>query len=68
MATPGKPIWRASRAAIKAGIPPKWVNLSAFAHDETALIARCQRLTVEMHDWLSGRRGRDPVFEAPSAR
>jgi hypothetical protein len=59
----GKPIWRASRVAIKAGFTPKWVNLSAFAHDETALIARCLRLTVEMHDWLSGRRGRDPVFD-----
>ena len=59
----GKPIWRASRVAIKAEFTPKWVNLSVFAHDETALIARCQRLTVEMHDWLSGRRGRDPMFD-----
>ncbi|MGA8698068.1 MAG: integrase [Xanthobacteraceae bacterium] len=59
----GKPIWRASRAAIKAKFTPKWVNLSSFAHDETALVARCQRLTVEMHDWLSGRRGGGPVFD-----
>jgi len=59
----GKPIWRASRAAIKAGFAPKWVNLDYFANDEAALVARCQRLTAEMHDWLSGRRGRDPVFD-----
>jgi integrase len=59
----GKPIWRASRAAIKAGFAPKWANLSYFANDEASLVARCQRLTAEMHDWLSGRRGRDPVFD-----
>src|SRR5271166_1522695 len=59
----GKPIWRASRSAIKAGFTPKWVNLSYFANDESALIARCQRLTAEMNDWLSGRRGRDPMFD-----
>jgi hypothetical protein len=63
----GKPIWRASRAAIKAGFTPKWVNLSCFAQNEAALIARCQRLTAEMHDWLSGRRGRDPVFDGTVA-
>ena len=59
----GKPIWRASRPAIEAGFTPKWVNLACFANDETALIARCQRLTAEMHDWVSGKRGRDPVFD-----
>jgi hypothetical protein len=59
----GKPIWRASRSAIKVGFTPKWVNLSYFANDESALIARCQRLTAEMNDWLSGRRGRDPMFD-----
>jgi hypothetical protein len=63
----GKPIWRASRAAIKAGFAPKWVSLSCFVQDEAALIARCQRLTAEMHDWLSGRRGRDPVFDGTIA-
>jgi integrase len=60
---PDKPIWRASRAAIKDGFSPKWVNLRHLVNDETALVARCQRLTVEMHDWLSGRRGRDPTFD-----
>jgi hypothetical protein len=59
----GKPIWRASRPAIKAGFTPKWVNLACFANDESALFARCQRLTAEMHDWLSGRRGHGPAFD-----
>ena len=59
----GVPIWRATRAAIKAGFPTKRVNLTFFANDETALIARCQRLTAEMNDWLSGRRNIDPLFD-----
>ena len=33
----GKPIWRASRPAIKAGFKPKWVGLSCFAQDEAVL-------------------------------
>ena len=53
-----KPIWRASRAAIKAGFKPAWVNLTYFANDEAALIARCHRLTAEANEWLTGRRGR----------
>jgi integrase len=59
----GKPIWRASRPAIKAGFKPKWVSLSCFAQDEAALIARCHRLTAEMKDWLSGCTGRDATFD-----
>jgi integrase len=57
------PIWRATRAAIKAGFPTKRANLAFFANDEAALIARCHRLTAEMNDWLSGRRGTDPLFD-----
>jgi len=56
------PIWRATRAAIKTGFPTKRVNLSAFANDEAALLARCHRLTAEMNEWLSGRRNRDVTF------
>jgi integrase len=59
----GVPVWRASRAAVKDGFRPKRVNLSYFAKDEAALIARCHRLTAEMNDWLSGRRGHDPFFD-----
>jgi hypothetical protein len=58
----GVPIWRATRAAIKAGFPTKRANLRFFANDEAAMLARCHRLTAEMNEWLSGRRGRDPVF------
>jgi integrase len=59
----GKPIWRASRPAIKAGFKPAWVNLSYFANDEAALVARCYRLTAEANEWITGRRGRTPVFD-----
>jgi hypothetical protein len=37
--------------------------LAFFAHDEAALIARCHRLSGEMNEWLSGRRGYDPLFD-----
>ncbi len=59
----GVPIWRATRAAIKAGFPTKRVNLKCFAHDEAVLVARCHRLTAEQNDWLSGRRGYDAAFD-----
>jgi integrase len=59
----GKPIWRASRAATKAGFKPTWVNLSYFASNEPALIERCYRLSAEANEWLTGRRGRTPVFD-----
>ena len=63
----GKPIWRASRAAIKTGFKPAWVNLSYFANDEAALTARCHRLTAEANEWTTGRRGRTPVFDGTIA-
>lgn len=59
----GVPIWRATRAAIKAGFPTKRVNLKFFVDNQAALIARCHRLTAEQNEWLSGRRGRDPLFD-----
>jgi integrase len=58
-----KPIWRASRPAIKAGFKPAWVNLSYFANDEAALVARCYRLTAEANEWITGRRDRTPLFD-----
>ncbi len=57
------PIWRATRAAIKAGFPTRRVNLKCFAHDEAALHARCHRLTAEQNEWLDGRRSRDVIFD-----
>jgi hypothetical protein len=59
----GVPIWRATRAAIKAGFPTKRVNLKCFAHDAAALDARCHRLTAEQNEWLAGRRNRDIAFD-----
>jgi integrase len=59
----GVPIWRATRAAIKAGFPTKRANLKFFADNEAALVARCHRLTAEMNEWLSGRRDREAVFD-----
>jgi hypothetical protein len=59
----GKPIWRASRPAAKAGFRPKWVSLAYLADDEAALVARCHRLTAEMNEWLFGRTGRDATFD-----
>jgi hypothetical protein len=59
----GVPIWRASRAAVKDGFRPKRVNLSFFADDEAALVARCHRLTSEMNEWIFGLRGREPLFD-----
>jgi len=58
----GVPIWRATRAAIRAGFPTKRVNLKFFVDNEAALIARCHRLTAEQNEWLTGRRSRDPLF------
>lgn len=59
----GVPVWRATRAAIKAGFPTKRVNLKFFADNEAALVARCHRLTAEQNEWLSGRRSRDAIFD-----
>ena len=64
----GKPIWRASRAAIKAGFKPAWVNLAYFMHDEAALGARCHRLTAEANEWLAGRRVAQRCSTALSVR
>jgi hypothetical protein len=59
----GVPIWRATRAAVKAGFPTKRANLKFFAGNEAALVARCHRLTAEQNEWLDGRRSRDVVFD-----
>jgi hypothetical protein len=58
----GVPVWRATRAAIKAGFRPKRVNLKFFAANQAALFARCHRLTAEMKDWMSGGK-RDVQFD-----
>jgi len=57
------PIWRASKAAIKAGYPVKSANLAPFADDERMLLRRCQRLQAEMLEWMSGRHERPRIFD-----
>jgi hypothetical protein len=61
------PLWRATKAAIKASYPVKSVNLAPFTHDERLLLQRCQRLQAEMLDWLAGRRERPMVFDGTFA-
>jgi hypothetical protein len=59
----GKPIWRASKGAVKAGYPVKSVNLSLYKDDPAAIARRCDRLQIEMQSWLSGRRGNAMGFD-----
>jgi hypothetical protein len=61
------PMWRASKAAIKAGYPVKSVNLAPFANNERMLVQRCQRLQAEMLDWIAGRRERPMLFDGTFA-
>jgi hypothetical protein len=42
------PLWRASKAAVKAGYPVKSVHLEIYANDERLLRQRCERLQAEM--------------------
>lgn len=59
----GKPIWRATKAAVRQGYPVKSVNLSIYADDPAAIERRCERLQIEMNSWLSGRRGNVRTFD-----
>jgi hypothetical protein len=59
----GRPVWRATRAAIKAGYPVKSVNLSSLANDERLLIGRAQRLQAEMRQWLNGINKSEPYYD-----
>lgn len=61
------PIWRAAKAAVKAGYPVKSANLAPFAADERMLRKRCQRLQAEMIEWMSGRRERPMNFDGTFA-
>ncbi|WP_439398450.1 tyrosine-type recombinase/integrase [Bradyrhizobium sp. PMVTL-01] len=46
-------MWRATKAAVKAGYPVKTVNLAELAGNEIRLRQRCQRLQSEMREWLT---------------
>jgi len=64
----GKPMWRASKAAIRAGYPVKSANLSALADDPAALQRRCLRLQAEMREWIGGTTATAPAFNGTIAR
>lgn len=59
----GAPLWRASKAAIRAGYPVKSVNLAFAAAEPERLIGRCNRLQAEMLAWMSGRAAGAPEFD-----
>lgn len=48
-----RPMWRATKAAVKAGYPVKSVNLASLADDDRLLRDRCIKLQREMMEWLS---------------
>jgi hypothetical protein len=48
-----RPIWRATKAAVKAGYPVKSVNLASMADNDRLLRGRCIKLQLEMLEWLS---------------
>jgi len=49
----GRPMWRASKGAVKAGYPVKVVNLSIYANDPRLLQDRCIKLQKEMEEWVA---------------
>jgi hypothetical protein len=57
------PGWYASRGAIRAGYPVKFVNLSSHAADPRLLLERAQRLQSEMLLWMSGQKSTSPAFD-----
>lgn len=58
-----RPMWRASKPAVKAGYPVKSVNLSIHAGDDRLLRDRCARLQREMLEWLSNGDKRQAQFD-----
>ena len=64
----GRPMWRATKAAVRAGYPIKTANLSMFADNPVELVRRCRRLQAEMLDWIGGHKGNSPVFDGSIGR
>jgi hypothetical protein len=60
---PDVPGWYASAAAVAAGYPVKFVNLSTHADHPVLLVERCQRLQSEMLLWMSGQKSSAPAFD-----
>jgi hypothetical protein len=63
----GRPSWRASKSAVRAGYPVQSANLSALAADPAALVRRCIRLQAEMHQWM-GLEAAPPAFDGTIGR
>jgi integrase len=59
----GRPFWRATKAAVKAGYPVKSVNLASLADNERLLRDRCIKLQREMLEWLSNGERRAVQFD-----
>lgn len=59
----GRPVWRATKPAIRKGYPVKSVNLSNLKDDARLLIGRCNRLQAEMLEWLSRGPAKVAVFD-----
>lgn len=62
-----RPMWRASKPAVKAGYPVKSVNLSIHAGDDRLLRDRCEKLQREMLEWLSKGDQRPVQFDGTFA-
>jgi hypothetical protein len=57
-------MWRASKAAVKAGYPLKVVNLASIADEPRLIRQRCERLQIEMTEWVStGGKRRAVTFD-----
>jgi hypothetical protein len=56
-------MWRASKAAAKAGYPVKTVNLSELADSAILLRQRCIKLQREMLEWLSEGQCHAPRYD-----
>lgn len=59
----GRPMWRASKAAVKAGYPVKTVNLNQLADNPRLLRERCIKLQREMTEWMSNGDRREVRFD-----
>lgn len=62
-----RPMWRATKAAVKAGYPVKSVNLANLADNERLLRDRCIKLQREMLEWLSNGNRREVQFDGTFA-
>jgi hypothetical protein len=60
-------MWRASKAAVKAGYPVKTVNLNSLADDPRLIRERCIKLQREMLEWITNGERRAPLFNGTFA-